>query len=79
MKYILTRDKDGRLDFWRTKAKPYKNKKGEWFDKTESPFSSAEPSCDYATEICKLLGFIPRKGSKQFVEIKKLGGGETKR
>lgn len=72
MKCVITRDKDGNMCFWNARE----------IDNLERVFGNWQNNgyyedkgkiltdCCCVKEACKLLGFTPRKGSKQLVEIK---------
>jgi hypothetical protein len=71
MKCVVTRDKNGRIDFWSSKENPVRNADGDWYS-TLNPLecnSIIFAGCSCAKGVSKLLGFTPRKGSRQKVEI----------
>jgi hypothetical protein len=68
MKCVITRDNSGVIEFWPLNTCLKKDSDGEWG--TEDLVDAMLLLCqDYVKIACKLLGFTPRKGSKQLVEI----------
>jgi len=68
MKVVITRDDDGYMIFWPIKAFKYLDKEDdEWRCSNSNEIVEVEGYC--IKGICKLLGFTPRKGSKQIVDI----------
>lgn len=75
MKCVITRDEDGDIDFWPKNACLKKHSNGVWWQKKGiNALVYVNDSC--VKNISTLLGFTPRRGSKQIVEItvKKLKG-----
>ena len=71
MKCVVTRDRGGRIDFWKSTDSPQKDSNNDWYS-TLNPRecnSLVFATSNCAEGVCKLLGFTPRKGSRQVVEI----------
>jgi hypothetical protein len=69
-KIIVTRDSDGTYCFWKYGTSLKKSKDGTWTTGTISEDTKYLDGLDYSgATYSKLLGFIPRKGSKQTITI----------
>lgn len=73
MKCVVTRDNyDGQIDFWELSADKLIKKQGGVLGTDsckELLVSVPVRTCGQIDGVCKLLGFTPRRGSKQVVEI----------
>lgn len=72
MKVVITRDRNGFMEFWPigiSKAL-YRNDDGEWWHRGhQSPTFEFEDDCGQFKSACELLQFTPRKGRKYIVDI----------